>query len=218
MLDFAQARRNMVDCQIRTFDVTDRAVLAAMGEVPRERFTPAGIVDLAYLDRDLEIGTAAGETRLMLQPMVLARLLQALEIADGDRVLDVAGGLGYSAALLARLGARVTSLEADDESAARLRERLAGTDVDVRSGPIDGGVPGSDGFDAILVNGAVERTPSELIGQLKNGGRLVCIQTEGQSSRALLHVRTGSGASRRRLFDAVAPSLAAFRRAPGFVF
>src|SRR5687767_8284101 len=127
MFDFAQARRNMVDSQLRTYDVTDLAVLAAMNEVPRERFVPAGREELAYLDQGLGVGPAgpAGQ-RTMLAPMVLARMLQHLEVRPGERVLDVAGGLGYSAAVLARLGARVVALESDEALAAEMRRRLDG--------------------------------------------------------------------------------------------
>ena len=113
MLDFAQARRMMVDSQVRTFDVNDLAVLAAFDEVPREGFVPAGRESLAYMDQNLPVsdGDGPGERRFMLAPMVLARMIQALELAPGQRVLDIGGGLGYSAAVLLRLGCSVIALE-----------------------------------------------------------------------------------------------------------
>src|SRR5918995_1381193 len=113
MLDFAQARRAMVDSQLRTFDVFDIPVLAAMEAVPRERFVPAGRESLAYIDQDIPVsdGIAGVERRFMLKPMVLGRMLQALDIEAGVKALDVACGLGYSSAVLAQLGAKVVALE-----------------------------------------------------------------------------------------------------------
>ena len=222
MLDFAEARRNMVDNQVRTFDVTDRAVLAAMDEVPRERFVPADALSLAYLDRAIDLRSTGDDHRVMLPPMVLARMLQALAIEAGKRVLDVGGGLGYSAALLVRLGAEVVTLEEDGSRARALRERLGEADlagsVKVLGGELDGGAPTLAPFDVILVNGGVERPPTALIGQLSEGGRLACVEVGDGPGRAVLHVRAGAGTSARRLFDIAAPTLSAFRRAPHFTF
>jgi protein-L-isoaspartate(D-aspartate) O-methyltransferase len=104
MIDFALARRTMVDSQLRTFDVNDLPLLTAMDTVPREFFVPAGREDLAYIDQDVPVSDGPNR-RMMLSPMVLGRLIQALEVTDGMRVLDVACGLGYSSAVLAHLGA-----------------------------------------------------------------------------------------------------------------
>lgn len=223
MVPFAEARRNMVDCQLRTFDVHDRAILAAMGEVPRELFVPPALAQLAYGDAVLPLGADASgaDSRSMLPPMVLARLLQALKIEPGTRVLDVAGGHGYSAALLARLGAAVTSLEARPDfpgasahpEAARYLEG-----VTRRDGALAEGCPADGPFDAILVNGCLETKPTALLAQLAEGGRLGCIRQEGGPGRAMLFVRSGGGVGSRALFDASAPVLAAFRAAPAFAF
>src|ERR1043166_6077630 len=102
MTDFAASRRMMVDCQVRTSDVTDLRLIAAMLDIPRERFVPADKADLAYLDLDLPVTTSAPVRRL-LKPMVLAKLIQAAAIGAGERVLDVGCATGYSAAVLARL-------------------------------------------------------------------------------------------------------------------
>ncbi|MFL5053743.1 MAG: protein-L-isoaspartate O-methyltransferase family protein, partial [Microvirga sp.] len=104
MVDFAQARRMMVDSQLRTFDVNDVPLLDAMETIPRERFVLPGRVGLAYIDQDIPVSEGA-ERRFMLAPMVLARMIQSLEISPGMKALDVAGGLGYSSAVLAELGA-----------------------------------------------------------------------------------------------------------------
>lgn len=221
MLDFAKSRRTMVDCQIRTFDVTDRAVLAAFEEVPRERFMPAGREALAYSDGNVALSAKDGSPRCMLQPMVLARMIQALGIRSGAKVLDVASGLGYSSAILARLGAAVSALEPDADLAAKSRETLASLgagSATVRAGALDGDAPGGDSYDAILVNGAVEIRPDALLERLGEGGRLACLKTDGGASHALLYVRGGEGIGSRLLFDAAAPVLAEFRRAASFVF
>jgi protein-L-isoaspartate(D-aspartate) O-methyltransferase len=220
MVDFAQARRMMVDSQLRTFDVNDIALLDAMGSVPRERFAAAGRENLAYIDQDILVAAGA-ERRFMLSPMVQARLIQALALEPGRKVLDVACGLGYSSAVIAELGVEVIGLESAEEIAGEARRRLASiglAGVTVAVGPLDKGLAGEAPFDAILVNGAVERRPDALLSELADGGRLVCIMGRGRSAEATLFVRTGDSFGLRSLFDAAAPSLAAFQQDPGFVF
>lgn len=220
MFDFARARRIMVDCQIRTFDVTDRAVLAAFGEVPRELFMPPGREDLAYVDRNVVVPDAGGEPepRYLLAPMVLARLVQALAIEQGSRVLDVASGSGYASAILSRLGADVVSLDRANARAGGPPSHLGPGQVAIRSGPIGAGAPQDGPFDAILINGAIETRPDTLLAQLADGGRLACLRTEGRTCRALLYVRSGDAVGFRALFDATAPTLAEFRPAREFAF
>jgi protein-L-isoaspartate(D-aspartate) O-methyltransferase len=223
MLDFAQARRAMVDSQLRTYDVFAFPVLAAMEAVPRERFVPVGRESLAYIDQDIPVldGLPGGERRFMLKPMVLGRMLQALAIEPGDEVLDVACGLGYSSAVLARLGAKVVALESGEEAAQAARQRLAAVGVDhvrVAAGPLSKGYPQGAPYNAILVNGLVEIRPQGLLDQLGEGGRLACIERRGRTGRAMLYVRSGDAFGGRSIFDAAAPPLAAFRAEPGFVF
>jgi protein-L-isoaspartate(D-aspartate) O-methyltransferase len=223
MLDFAKARRMMVDSQLRTFDVNDQAVLAAFDEVPREDFVPSGREGLAYMDQDLPVGQGADahERRFMLAPMVLARMIQALDAAPGAKVLDVACGLGYSSAVLARLGCSVVALEASEALAEDARRRLGRrgiTDVRVVTGRLERGYPEAAPYDAVLVNGAVETRPEGLLRQLGDSGRLVCVEGRGRAARATLYVRAGEAYGARPLFDAAAPSLSGFRAEPGFVF
>ncbi len=220
MLDFARARRNMVDSQLRTFDVTDRAVLAAMGESPRERFVPEARVQFAYLDQNISLRDGLGEPRWMLQPMVIARIIQALEVMPGSRILDVGAGYGYASDIFTRLGASVVALESDEGLAAQARARVAAAapPVEVRVGPLAEGCPDHAPFDIILVNGAVEQRPDRLLGQLSDGGRLACLGRDGAAGHALLYVRAGEGFGLRRLFDASAPLMPAFLSERAFAF
>jgi protein-L-isoaspartate(D-aspartate) O-methyltransferase len=223
MLDFAQARRMMVDGQLRTFDVNDLPLLAVVDDVPRERFVPEDRMAFAYIDQNIPVsdGLDAPERRFMLAPMVLGRLIQALGIKSGDKVLDVACGLGYSSAVMARLGAFVTALEASQALAEAARLRLGQCGIETArtvTGPLERGFPDEAPYDAILINGAVEVKPQVLLEQLAEGGRLACIQGRGRAAGAKLYVRSGDAFGARSLFDAAAPVLMAFRAEPRFVF
>jgi protein-L-isoaspartate(D-aspartate) O-methyltransferase len=217
MIDFANARRMMVDGQIRPSDVTDRDLIAAMLEVPRERFVPPQFASVAYLDRDLPVD----DRRMLLNPMVLARLIQAAEVGAGDRVLDVACGTGYASAVLARLAATVVALEDDparERRCARTLAQLGVANVTAVCDPLDAGWPAHTAYDVILVNGAFEVEPQALFGQLKDGGRLVGILSGGHAGKAMLYRKDRGEVGGRILFDASAPALPAFKKAPAFVF
>src|SRR5258708_40248977 len=147
MTDFATARRMMVDGQVRTSDVTDPRIIAAMLELPRERFVPQGKADLAYLDLDLPVTQPkpGGAARCLLKPMVLTKMVQAAGLGEADHVLDVGCATGYSSALLARLAGSVIALE-EDEALARLsRQNLAAVgavNATVVTGPLTQGRQG----------------------------------------------------------------------------
>ncbi|MGY6569578.1 MAG: protein-L-isoaspartate O-methyltransferase family protein [Salinarimonas sp.] len=223
MIDYAKVRRMMVDNQLRTYDISDLGVLSAMNEVPREIFAPAEIANLAYADRPLVVAHGEeGETRHFLAPMVFARMLQNLDLQEGERLLIVAGALGYEAAVARKLGAAVSIVEPDPALAEKTRENLdrAGvSDVEIIDKPFDGNFGVAEGFDAILVNAAVEKRPESLLAQLVNGGRLIAVMGNGgRTSRVTLFVCSGDVIGDRPLFDAAAQPLKAFRNDPGFVF
>jgi protein-L-isoaspartate(D-aspartate) O-methyltransferase len=209
MVDYAQARRMMVDGQVRTADVTDLRIIAAMQEVPRERFAP-GREAIAYLDADLPV--AGG--RALLKPMVLAKLLQAAEIGPDDTVLDVGCATGYSAAVLSRLAASVVAL---DETADA--PMLAGlSNVTVVTGPLPAGWEKAAPYDVIMVEGAAEVVPQALFGQLKEGGRLLGVVGAMPMGKAKIFRMSGGHVSAHELFDAAAPALKVFAKPPAFVF
>jgi protein-L-isoaspartate(D-aspartate) O-methyltransferase len=217
MFDATTARRLMVDGQIRTADVTDAALLDAMLTVPREQFLPPTLAPLAYLDADIPIGKGCA----LLRPMVLAKLIQAAHIRAGERVLDIGCATGYSAAILARLGASVVALEEDPDLANAARTALAAigaADSEVVIGPLASGWPAGAPYDLILLNGAAEVVPDALGGQLKPEGRLIGIGGNPPASKGMVYRVTEGHLLGRPIFDAAASLLPGFRTPPSFVF
>lgn len=194
----AQARFNMIQQQVRTWGVLDDRVLAAMDAIEREAFVPDAYRSLAYADTDIPIGGG----QHMLPPVLVGRLLQAVGVRPGDRVLEIGTGSGYVTACLAGLGGRVLSLEIDPTLAAAARERLAGTQgVEVRvadglAGPVAGGP-----FDVIVLTGSLpsEAPIAALSQQLASGGRLFAVVGEAPAMAALLITRSGASGFRREV-------------------
>ena len=221
-------RRNMVDCQIRTVDVTDHAVIARFLEIPREKFLPAELAPFAYSDMPLRLPPAGpqSETRQLLAPAVLARLIQAAAVKPSDKLLDIASGNGYSPAIFAGLAKDVVAVDADPIRSDAIGANLASVgiaSVRVLTGRLIEGARLEAPFDVIFVNGAVESHLDELFRQLRPGGRLVTIRrtTEAPGSGASHAVRFESqsgGISSSILFDAEAPVLSEFRKRAEFVF
>ncbi|QIB35614.1 protein-L-isoaspartate O-methyltransferase family protein [Ancylobacter pratisalsi] len=220
MIDFAEMRRAMVDAQVRANDVTDLRIVAAMLETPRERFVPPGLQNFAYIDDDLLVkpGTPA---RYLMEPMVLAKLLQAAEISSDALVLDVGAATGYSTAVLAKLAGQVVALEEDAELAAQgstLLVELGLLNAAYVQGPMTAGWPGEAPYDVILLNGSIDSAPEALLAQLKPEGRLVAVLGQGRSGRATVYVNTPGGIGSRIVFDAAVPTLPGFEARAGFVF
>jgi protein-L-isoaspartate(D-aspartate) O-methyltransferase len=217
MTDFTAARRNMVDGQVRTADVTDLRIIAAMLEVPREAFVAPAMAGLAYLDLDVPVGAGAQSARRMIKPMVLAKLIQAADLGGTDRVLDVGCATGYGAAVLARIAGQVVALEQD--AGLIKAEALAGfPNLTLATGRLSEGYPQGGPYDAILLEGTTEVTPHALFDQLKDGGRLVCVLGSGPGAKAMLYRRSGADTGGRPIFDAAAPVLPGFVKPPEFAF
>lgn len=216
-MDFITARRNMIDGQIRPNRVSDSLVIDAMENVPRERFVPAALQNISYTDEDISLGRG----RWLIEPSVLARVLQAATIADTDSVLVVAGSTGYTAAVAAELAGSVTVLESDAAFAAEATATLASLSlatVSVVNGSVTEGYAPKAPYNLILIDGAVEHVPDALFAQLAEGGRLVAVvHTSGQGV-ATVFQKHGGSIGRTPVFDANVPVLAEFRAPVAFVF
>ena len=221
MSDFATARQKMVDGQVRPSDVTDVRILDAMLAVPREAFVSEGQRALAYLDLDLDVGEASGAKRFLIKPVVIAKMLQAAEIMETDNVLVVGCATGYAAAVVAKLGSRVTATESDGAYAAKASDVLAKLgfgNVTVRTQAAADGDEANAPYDVIVLAGATEIVPDRLYRQLKDGGRLVGVFATSRPPRAMIVTHSHADFGDRALFDAAAPVLPGLERPPAFVF
>lgn len=223
MVNYVELRRGMVDSQVRANDVTDLRIVAAMMEIPRERFVPANLRSLAYIDDDLVVRQAEGgkPARYMIEPMVLAKLVQLADVQADDIVLDVASGTGYSAAVLSRLSQQVVALEEEADLAAAANATLSDlaiANVAVLQGPLTAGWASEGPYDVILLNGAVDVVPQALFDQLKEGGRLVAVLGRGGAARAAVYTKVSGSVSERLVFNASVPTLPGFEQPPRFTF
>ncbi|WP_245762065.1 protein-L-isoaspartate O-methyltransferase family protein [Falsiroseomonas stagni] len=220
-LDTTEARRRMVDGQLRPNKVTDPRVIAAMLDLPRERFLPPALAARAYGDGIIALPGG----RAMVTPMVTARLIQLLGLRDGDRMLVVGAGTGYLAAVAAHGGARVTALEEDAALRGIAAKALAGLfppgAVTLVAGSLRDGHAAGAPYDALLIEGEVPAIPATLSGQLAEGGRLAAIlgaKGPGAGPRAVIGRNAGGSFSVTDAFDCATVPLPAFQPAPGFVF
>ena len=218
MRDYAATRHNMVEGQLRTNEVTEPRLIEAIEAVPRERFVPEHLRAIAYVDEDLEIAPG----RYLMEPVVLARLLQAAEPRPEDVVLEIGCGTGYAAVLLGRLVSTVVALECAPELAAKAEGNAAALGADnvaVVTGPLAEGFARQAPYDVILVSGAVAEVPERLLGQLAEGGRLLAVVREDAAvGRATLFLKRHGVISRWVLFDAAVPLLPGFESPQRFVF
>lgn len=216
-MDIEQARFNMVEQQIRTWEVLDQSVLDLLTEVRREEFVPPKYRALAFADMEIPLGH--GE--VMLAPKLEARMLQELALEPTARVLEVGTGSGYMTALLARRAAHVTSVEIVPELAAFGRGNLAAhgiTNIELQGGDAARGWPAGGAFDAIVLTGSVPDAPRELLAQLRPGGRLFAVVGSAPIMRATLYTATAQGAHARVVFDTVIAPLRNPALKPKFVF
>jgi protein-L-isoaspartate(D-aspartate) O-methyltransferase len=212
------ARTNMIESQLRPNKVTDERVIDAFSRLRREFFVPQHLRGVAYVDEDLPLGRG----RYLMEPMVAARLLQALMPDRKETALVVGAGVGYEAALLASLTRSVIALEADEElarlgRAALVDHRIASV-IYVET-PLVAGHRQRAPYDVILFGGAVAEIPGEVAAQLAEGGRLAAVLRPGASvGRATLTTRTGGVLAQRVIFDAATPLLPGMVSKSAFVF
>ena len=223
------ARFNMIEQQIRPWEVLDPEVLALLARMRREDFVPPALRALAFVDTQVPLlqGAAAAQApgACMLEPKLEARLLQELQLQHHERVLEIGTGSGFMAALLAHRAQQVISLECRPELAAnaRLNLRHSGVDnvtvLDVSAADGAQGLPVEAPFDAIVLSGSVAAVPAALLQQLTPGGRLVAVVGDEPVMRARLYTRTaGAAFSQRDLFDTVVPRLEGFAEPSRFSF
>ena len=219
------ARFNMIEQQIRPWDVLDAHVLELLASVRREDFVPAAHKALAFFDTQVSLLPGQPHGPAMLEPKVEARLLQSLQLQRHESVLEIGTGSGFMAALLAHRAQKVTTLECRPELARQARENLARAGlghvrvVDCSAAEGARGLPAEAPFDAIVLSGSVAEVPPTLLRQLKPGGRLVAIVGQEPVMHARLITRTAEAAwAQTDIFDTVAPRLEGFAEPARFSF
>jgi protein-L-isoaspartate(D-aspartate) O-methyltransferase len=217
MPNYLAQRLNMVESQVRVNDVTDIRIQDAMREIPRERFVPTSRKATAYADAPLEVV----QGRFLMEPRAFAKMLQLAEIKPTDNILEIGSATGYSTAVLARIGAKVTGVEQDADLVRIGIETLptvGASNATVVQGALPEGHKAGAPYDVIFVNGAIETRPDALLGQLAEGGRLVAVVKTGASGHATVFIKDQGQIGTRTGFDADAPILPGFREKVGFVF
>lgn len=215
MTDFAARRTIMVDTQVRPSDVTKFPIIDAMLMVPREAFVPRDKREAAYVDGNIELGSG----RVMLEPRSLAKMLDALDLQNSDLVLDVAAGLGYSSAVMARIAQAVVALESNETMADDAQTALLENDalnVAVHCGDLAAGAPEHGPYDAMIVQGGIETLPDALADQLKEGGRVAAIFMDGALGEARIGYKIDGVMNWRLAFNASAPRLPGFAKDHAF--
>lgn len=223
MGDFQQARRQMVDCQIRPNDITDLDIIDAFSTVPREIFVPQSKKEIAYIDKDLMIedSETPSEERFLMQATPFAKMVKAAEIKPSDLVLCVASGCGYGAAVIAKLADSVVAIDDNKKLVERSSDTVNELGIDnlaIIHGDLEKGCPSEAPFDVILIEGAIGSAPDALFGQLREGGRLVTVVGEGLSSEICIYLKQGIDISRIKQGNVSVPRLSVFNVTDEFIF
>ena len=217
-MDFATARRTMVDCQILPNNVTDQRIIDAMMELPREIFVPSAKRSLAYVDNFLDLGFG----RFLIEPMVAARLMQILELKSTDVALSIGAGTGYSIALLGRIVETVVAIEQVSSLAQNATKNLSELGIDnvaIIDGPLAGGAPKQSPYNIIFFDGAISEVPKTISDQLAEEGRLIAmIKKPGGICQAHLITRNHGVISGRNIFESSTPLLPGFEQESAFSF
>ena len=222
MTNYAAARENMLESQVRPNGITDRRILAAMGQIAREMFVPEQRQAIAYVDEDILVAARVDgrEPRYLIEAMAFARLVQLAEVKPTEKVLCVGAGTGYGSAVLAALAKTVVALESDPALVAEARKNLSHLDnVKLVDGNLEAGWRSEAPFDVIIVEGRIAEVPSTLLAQLAERGRLVAVVGEAEVAKAQIHSVGSQGTTVRQAFDASVAALPGFvKKRPAFVF
>lgn len=216
MTDYQTRRKTMVDTQIRPSDVTKFPIIEAFLSVPREKFVPDGKREAAYIGENFKIG----QSRVILEPRTLAKLLDALDIRNDELVLDIGPGLGYSSAVISPMAEVVIAVEDDSSMAIEAEEILTEVGADnvvIQIGKLEDGAPEHGPYDVIILQGGVEKIPSSILKQLKNGGRVGAIFVEEGLGTAKIGFKLNDKINWRYSFNAAAPVLPGFFKQKDFV-
>lgn len=215
MTDYITRRTTMVDTQVRPSDVTKFPIIEAMLSVAREEFVPDRLREAAYVGENLDLG----QGRVMLEPRTLAKMLDALDLQRSDLVLDLGCGLGYSAAVAARLAEAVVAVESDAgmaDEAQGILSRAGSDNVIMHQATLAEGAPQHGPYDAIMVQGGVGEVPEALLAQIKDGGRIACLFMQGALGVVRIGYKLDGKISWRDAFNASAPVLAGFEKQTEF--
>ena len=216
MSNYTARREMMVNTQIRPSDVTKFPILDAMLTIPRENFVPRDKREVAYIGENI----ALGGDRVIIDPRTLAKLLDSLDVIQNELVLDIASGLGYSSAILSCLAEAVVSLEDDSVRVSEIEETIQDMGLDnifVHEGILHEGAPQHGPYDVIIIQGAVEKIPIQVKKQLKEGGRIAALFTDGRLGEARVGYKIDGQLTWRFAFNAGAPILEGFRKERAFV-
>lgn len=215
MADYSTRRMMMVDTQVRPSDVTKFPIIDAMLAIPREKFVPESLREAAYMGENLDLGGG----RVVLEPRTLAKLLDALDIQPAEVVLDIGCGLGYSAAVIARLAEFVVAVEDDAARADEAQSTLSELGIDnaaVMTGPLAQGAAKSGPYDVVILQGAAEQVPQAILDQVKDGGRIGCLWAEAALGVVRIGYKARGQVNWRYAFNAGAPVLKGFEKAQVF--
>lgn len=216
MTDFASLRRMMVDTQVRPSDVTKFPIIDALLNVPREAFVPANRRETAYVGENIDLGAG----RVVLEPRTLAKMLDALSLQSDEIVLDIGCGLGYSSAVMARMVEAVVAVEEDAQMAADAQSALTEFGADnavVIEAPLAEGAAKHGPYDVIILQGSVEFLPDAIVSQLKEGGRIAALFSEGSLGVCRIGYKIDGEVNWRFAFNAGAPVLPGYERHNAFV-
>jgi len=216
----ARARFNMVECQIKPGGVRDYRLTRQLLDIPREAFVGGQNREIAYADCALDY-SRGDVSRTILSPLAFSRLAELAAVEPGDVILNIAGGSGYSTAIMAGLASTVIALEDEAAMSEKADENLRKLEIDnavAVTGALPEGQPKQGPFNIIFINGCVADIPQDLLAQLDDNGRLVCAQQVEGSQKAVIYRRLGDSFARRVAFDLTVPVLNAFDSVPVFEF